>query len=78
MTTIKPTSKSTAGRASLPAPAVEKTASPQNDRPPKAARRVAPKPFRPVAVGKGPLAPMPAVILWDEPVDPPGGGKPKN
>jgi hypothetical protein len=29
-------------------------------------------------VGKGPAASMPAVILWDEPVDPPAGAKPKN
>ena len=78
MTTTKLTSKTAAGRIGLHPPPAEKPASPQNDRPPKPVRRVAPKRFRPVIVGKLPSASAPTVILWDDPVDLPVGAKPKS
>ena len=78
MTTTKSTSKTTLGRGGLGSPSAGKTTPPQNDRPPKPARRVTPKLFRPVTIGNGPPASVPGVILWDDPVDLPGGAKPKS
>jgi hypothetical protein len=55
----------------------KKNAAPQNDRPPKLAGRLVPKPFRPQAVGAAPPAPVPPVVLWDEPVGSDTVTKPK-
>lgn len=78
MTTIKSTSKTPAGGGDLHSPPVGKTASPQNDRPPKPVRRVMPKPLRPQLVAKGSPAAVPAVILWDDPVEAPALVKSKD
>jgi hypothetical protein len=56
----------------------EKNAALQNDRPAKLVGRVVPKPFRPRAVGASPPAPVPPVILWDDPVGADTGAKPKS
>lgn len=54
-----------------PRPAAsEKTAPPQYDRPAKPAIRRVPKSLRSRVVGDAPPASAPAVILWDDPVDP--------
>jgi len=65
------------GRGGLRSPSAGKTASPQNDRPPKPVRRVMPKPLRPHLVAKGPPAAVSAVILWDDPVELPTAVKSK-
>jgi hypothetical protein len=78
MTTAKSTSKTAMGRGDLRSPSAGKTESPQNDRPPKPTRRVLPKPLRPHLIAKGPSTAVPAVILWDDPVELPAAGKPKD
>jgi hypothetical protein len=78
MTTGKSTSKTAMSRGGLRSPSPGKTASPQNDRPPEPARRVMPKPLSPDLVAKGPSTAVPAVILWDDPVELPAAGKPKH
>jgi hypothetical protein len=78
MTTTKSTSRTAMGGSGLRSPSDGKAASPQNDRPPKPVRRVMPKPLRPHLVAKGSPAAVPAVILWDDPVELPAAVKPKS
>jgi len=77
MSTMKPTSEVAAGRAGSRLPAAQKIAPSQGDRPAKAIRRPGSKPLGPRLVTDAPPVSAPAVILWDEPVDPSAGGKPK-
>lgn len=78
MTTTKSTSKTPIGGGGLHSPSAGKPASPQNDRPPKPVRRVMPKPLRPQLVAKGSPAAVPALILWDDPVEAPAIVKSKD
>jgi len=55
----------------------EKDAALQNDKPVKLGGRAGPKSFRPRAVGHSSPAPVPPVVLWDEPVGS-GGDKAKS
>jgi hypothetical protein len=72
------TSRTVESRAGPGPVAGEKNAALQNDRPAKTVGRAVPKAFRPRVVGTAAPAPVPPVILWDDPVGSDGGAKPKS
>jgi hypothetical protein len=78
MTTTKSTSNTAIDRGGLRSPPAGKAALPQDDRPTKPLRSVTPKPLRPHLVAKGSSTAVPAVILWDDPVEMPAAVKPKS
>ena len=78
MTTTKASSRLLAGSAGIRIATKEKTAAAQGDKPSKAVRRLVPKPLRPKVMGDPESTAIPPpVILWDDPVDPATGAKPK-
>ena len=78
MTTNKASSGLLTGSAGIRIATAEKTAAAQGDKPAKAVRRLLPKPLRPKVMGNPEsTAILPPVILWDDPVDPATGAKPK-
>ena len=78
MTTSKAPSELLAGTAGIRITTAAKTAVAQGDKAPKPVRRPVPKSVRPKVLdgAEAPALPAP-VILWDDPVDPAAGAKPK-